>query len=721
MSSLVPGIERALSDKSSTSNLKIEALVFTRLVMASNPPVVFHPHIQALTNPVLAAVNERYYKVTSEALRVCGELVKAIRPELVQSPSFNFIPYVQPIYSTILKRLTAQDQDQEVKECAITCMGLIISLLGDQLKRELGVCLPLLLDRLRNEITRLTTVKAFATIAESPLKIDLSCILGQAVLELTTFLRKANRALRLASLGTLNALLIAYGDKIGSSSYESIIIELSSLISDADLHMTALALELCCTMMKDKRHHSYAGVVVKERVLPQALVLVKSPLLQGQALQTLQGFFTALVQSASTSFDILLDALLSTARGSSSGGGPASKQAFHSVAQCAAVLCLAAPDAKCSSIVSMLINSVENSLGQDATQLLSLLCLGEIGRRKDLHSHINLEGVIIRSFQSPSEEIKSAASYALGNIAVGNLSKYLTFILSQIDNQSKLQYLLLHSLKEVIARQSTDDAGKVDFKGTDVQKILALLFTHCQSEEEGIRNVVAECLGKLAILEPGKLVPALKHVRRAAVSALSTAAHNKAVLVKDLLPALLPLLYDQTVIKKELIRTVDLGPFKHTVDDGLELRKGAFECVDTLLDNCLDQIDPSSFIDPYLLSGLSDHYDVKMPCHLILSKLAEKCPSAVLAVVDTLVEPLERTVTTKMKPDAVKQEVDRNEDMIRSALRAIESLNRISGDASSRFKAFMNNVVKSGPLAERYNAVRHESDAVVTGDIMDMS
>lgn len=26
-----------------------------------------------------------------------------------------------------------------------------------------------------------------------------------------------------------------------------------------------------------------------------------------------------------------------------------------------------------------------------------------------------------------------------------------------------------------------------------------------------------------------------------------------------------------------------------------------------------------------------DHYDVKMPCHLILSKLADKCPSAVLA------------------------------------------------------------------------------------------
>jgi hypothetical protein len=67
------------------------------------------------------------------------------------------------------------------------------------------------------------------------------------------------------------------------------------------------------------------------------------------------------------------------------------------------------------------------------TQLLSLLCLGEIRRRIDLSAHANIEGVVIGSFQSPSKEIKAAASYALGNITVGNLA----------------QYLLLHSLKEV--------------------------------------------------------------------------------------------------------------------------------------------------------------------------------------------------------------------------------------------------------------------------------
>lgn len=35
-----------LQDKSSTSNLKIEALIFTRLVLASHSPPVFHPHIE---------------------------------------------------------------------------------------------------------------------------------------------------------------------------------------------------------------------------------------------------------------------------------------------------------------------------------------------------------------------------------------------------------------------------------------------------------------------------------------------------------------------------------------------------------------------------------------------------------------------------------------------------------------------------------------------------
>ncbi|XP_052204710.1 cullin-associated NEDD8-dissociated protein 1 [Diospyros lotus] len=751
---LIPGIEKALCDKSATSNLKIEALIFTKLVLASHVPSVFHPYIKALSSPVLSAVGERYYKVTAEALRVCGELVRVVRPNF-EVYGFDFKPYVHPIYNAIMSRLTNQDQDQEVKECAISCMGLAISTFGDNLKGELPSCLPVLVDRMGNEITRLTAVKAFSVIAASPLRIDLSCVLEHIIAELTAFLRKANRALRQATLGTLNSLIVAYGDKIGPAAYEVIIAELSTLISDSDLHMTALALELCCTLMADRKSIPNVGLSVRNKVLPQALTLIRSSLLQGQALLALQNFFAALVYSANTSFDALLDSLLSTAKPSPQSGGVA-KQALFSIAQCVAVLCLTADDQKCFSTVKMLTDILKDDTSSNSTkQHLALLCLGEIGRRKDLSLHAHIENVVIESFQSPFEEIKSAASYALGNIAVGNLSKYLPFILDQIDNQQKKQYLLLHSLKEVIVRQSVD---KSEFQDSSVEKILNLLFNHCESEEEGVRNVVAECLGKIALIEPGKLIPALKerttsqaaftratvviavkysiverpekiddiiypeissffmlirdhdrHVRRAAVMALSTAAHNKPNLIKGLLPEILPLLYDQTIIKQELIRTVDLGPFKHVVDDGLELRKAAFECVDTLLDSCLDQVNPSSFIVPYLKSGLEDHYDVKMPCHLILSKLADKCPSAVLAVLDSLVDPLLKTISFRPKQNAVKQEVDRNEDMVRSAFRAIASLNRISGgDCSHKFKNLMSEISKSPTLWEKYCAIRNE-------------
>lgn len=48
---------------------------------------------------------------------------------------------------------------QEVKECAISCMGLVLATFGDNLSTELAACLPVLVDRMGNEITRLTAVK----------------------------------------------------------------------------------------------------------------------------------------------------------------------------------------------------------------------------------------------------------------------------------------------------------------------------------------------------------------------------------------------------------------------------------------------------------------------------------------------------------------------------------------------------------------------------------
>lgn len=81
--------------------------------------------------------------------------------------------------------------------------------------------------------------------------------------------------------------------------------------------------------------------------------------------------------------------------------------------------------------------------------------------------------------------------------------------------------------------------------------------------------------------------------------------------------------------QKELIREVEMGPFKHTVDDGLDIRKAAFECMYTLLDSCLDRIDIFEFLN-HVEDGLKDHYDIRMLTYLMLVRLSTLHPSAVL-------------------------------------------------------------------------------------------
>lgn len=100
----------------------------------------------------------------------------------------EFQPLVAQIYESTLQRLKSQEVDQEVKERAIICMGQIISNLGDVLNAELAVCLPIYLERLRNEVTRLSAVKALIMIAGSPLRVDLTPILVCLLISFPFFL-----------------------------------------------------------------------------------------------------------------------------------------------------------------------------------------------------------------------------------------------------------------------------------------------------------------------------------------------------------------------------------------------------------------------------------------------------------------------------------------------------------------------------------------------------
>lgn len=61
--------------------------------------------------------------------------------------------------------------------------------------------------------------------------------------------------------------------------------------------------------------------------------------------------------------------------------------------------------------------------------------------------------------------------------------------------------------------------------------------------------------------------------KRLALGTLHSAMQNKPDIVIPHLTDLIPLVMKDSEIDRSLIREVQMGPFKHKVDDGLELRK----------------------------------------------------------------------------------------------------------------------------------------------------
>lgn len=784
---LVPAFASVLapngpSQAAGGSALKVEALALASLVFSTRPAdaPTDPAFVDSIAPHVFAAAGDKYYKVAAEALRACRALV----PVVARDARWH----AAALAEAAMSRVGATDQDQEVKDAAISCAGAAAARLGDVMgASDLKRCLGLLLDRLKNEITRLAAVKAIGQVAKSELRLDMGDAAASAVEALAGFLRKTNRPLRQASLAALEALVSKHSGSLSDAEVTAAVVEAAALVTDGDLAIAGSALSLAASSVKVTAFPT-ARAAVCERTLPAALELVRSPLMQSHALHALTSFFAALVAAnlPGSKADDLLERLMdpsNSGAGVAGGGslkaeGEAAAVAGRTAAVCVAAVCAGVNDAKhTSATATALVKQLGDPASLSEKDLPALFCLGELGKAADLSAVAGIEAALLGALDAPGEELKSAASVALGGVATGGRAKFLPIILGHVANEShKHQYSLFLSLREVI--RDGGGGGEED----EQRRMLEILFANAGSEEEGVRNVVAECLGLLAVRDAASLAPRLaekastpgdartratsvlamkyaalalghssdsqssaavfaevlpafvgsiplrdedRDVRRAAVQTLSAAAHAAPALARPILADALPAVFEQTVIDQSSVRVVDLGPFKHTVDDGLELRKAAFECCDTLLDACLpaDSLanggeSVSGCASGYvaaLVTGLGDHYDVKMVSHALLAKLATRpgASTVLLQRLKELVDPMGKTLTAKLKGDAVKQEIDRNEDLVRSCLRAVDACEAHLAGASNdpAFAEFIAKTVNGERTAAKYAAIKAEAKA----------
>ncbi|KNC74931.1 hypothetical protein SARC_12533 [Sphaeroforma arctica JP610] len=140
----------------------------------------------------------------------------------------------------------------------------------------------------------------------------------------------------------------------------------------------------------------------------------------------------------------------------------------------------------------------------------------------------------------------------------------------------------------------------------------------------------------------------------------------------------------------------------------------------TLLDWCVTKTDMEPFINQ-VSAGLGDHYDIKIYAHLMLVRLCALTPSTVVQQLDGIIARIAKTVKTKVKAEAVKQEIEKNDEMIRSALRAVYALSKIpDAESNTGFVQLLEYVNKTH--ASKYAPiVKEQENRLSTHDPMDTS
>lgn len=480
------------SSASATANsLRTQALQLIGAIADTHHSKTIQPYLQQIVGALLKGLQDKYSKLSIEALAATEQVVKALTPPRSASSDTHNQQYLEQLYDALVNQISANDADLEVRKSALHVLGLFLGrssgttgLLSLQ-KRTSG--LELLSDRLRNELTRLASVRAIDSIAahtKADGELSAKWVRGVA-LELGAQLRKASRALRGSSLSALRTLSLNPHSRsqLDAQTKAQIVDALLPLLNAVDLHLLGPALIILATFVKDDA---------------QATM---TPQLTAAVCQVVQGTISG------TS----LDALLKLVR--TIGEQRAGQALMRSLLQDVGVA--GHPDVVGKVIGNLLVyggSSVGVKLEQfiqeletapdDKRKCLALVVLGESALRLGSQSSIDPK-LFIKFFSVRSEQVPLAAAVALGRAGAGNVSKYLPIILSTMGQPSAPQYLLLHSIKEIL-QQEDAESEIIPYASTLWQNLVAA------SQLEDNKAIGAECIGRLTIIDPKTYLPQLQ-------------------------------------------------------------------------------------------------------------------------------------------------------------------------------------------------------------------
>ncbi|EJD55111.1 TIP120-domain-containing protein [Auricularia subglabra TFB-10046 SS5] len=692
----------SLSSNASSSTLHTTVLGFLALFFSSHSPPSFSSHLSSLTPTLLTSLGDKHPRIASEAFRVFSSLLNSLKPVKGQD-------WPEKVYAEAVRRLGSNETDGDVRERAEEVVGDLWICATDTVRGKGGREWEVLL---RASGRADGAVKVVERVARD-VEMDDAWVSGSIEWVLGV-LRRSGRGGRVEAFACLDVLLRAYTNGLPAQLPAQLLPQLAQYLSTGDIALFAQALLTHAALLQLAPQVTFP--LVEKQVLPTVYGLTPSPLISGATLDALQAFYASLVEAdAQIATHIVPNLIRSLDK------APPTERSAGNVAKCVSRIVRSQMGVAAGVIAEFSKYIRKGSKAPEINILLSLLTLGEIGRFVDMAPQSDLFNTCVDLFAADSEELRGAAAFAIGNITIGNTHVFLPVLLKLVQSSSEKRLLCLHALKEVVTNCTHGQLEVI------ADSLWQPLFQNSEGEDS-TRNMAAACLGKLTTAAPSRYLPQLQArlrdespavratvvsairytfadtahsydellsplivdflslmedadltVRRLSLSALNAAARNKPQLIREHLNALLPRLYKETLIRPELIRVVQMGPWQHKVDDGLETRKTAYETMYTLLDTCLSRLDVHELLGRVLV-GLGDTADeIKVLCHMMLFRLAQVAPTAVAQRLDEATPELHKTMAgATVTKDTVKQDLERAAEQQRSALRAIAALSKIN-------------------------------------------
>lgn len=147
--------------------------------------------------------------------------------------------------------------------------------------------------------------------------------------------------------------------------------------------------------------------------------------------------------------------------------------------------------------------------------------------------------------------------------------------------------------------------------------------------------------------------------------------------------SLISALVQELQVRNNLVRVIDMGPFKYKVDDGLESRKFAYETIYTLLNGlnggglCPEEVEDlvGRTMEHVVSGGFKDDGEGIPPIlYLLIVRCARQAPRVVDGYVDRLVPGYRGLFERKLPTSAVKQQVEKHREQVQAAVRSLATL-----------------------------------------------